>query len=347
MVAAIDYGLESIRASERNPPLLPPAILIQARVAARNGIGLDTVLRRYFAGYALLGDFLIEEAEAQGLLGGAELKRLLRTQASIFDRLLAEVSEEHAREAGARTDTSEERRTELVERLLGGERLDASALAYDLQGVHVGMVAKGPGTAEAIRRLAERLDRRLLLIRQGEDVVWVWLGGRRPPDPENLRRLLPEVLPPGTHLAFGEPGEGVAGWRLTHRQACAALPIARQGLEPFARYSDAAMLASILKDDLLTTSLREIYLKPLEEERDGGEVARETLRAYFASGRNVSSAAAAFGINRHTVTIRLRAIEERIGHPLDVRSAEIDTALQLEELGILCTRQPGRFHQLN
>jgi hypothetical protein len=34
------------------------------RLAARKGVRLDTVLRRYLAGYTLFGDFLIEETEA-------------------------------------------------------------------------------------------------------------------------------------------------------------------------------------------------------------------------------------------------------------------------------------------
>ena len=53
-----------------------------------------TVLRRYFAGYTLLGDFVIEESANGGLLKGASLRRQLRTQAGLFDRLVAAVSEE-------------------------------------------------------------------------------------------------------------------------------------------------------------------------------------------------------------------------------------------------------------
>jgi DNA-binding PucR family transcriptional regulator len=70
----------------------------------------------------------------------------------------------------------------------------------------------------------------------------------------------------------------------------------------------------------------------LEAERDGGEVAIETLCAYFAAERNVSSAAIGLGVQRHTVTNRLRAIEERIGRPLSTWAAEIETLLCLEGL---------------
>jgi DNA-binding PucR family transcriptional regulator len=80
-------------------------------------------------------------------------------------------------------------------------------------------------------------------------------------------------------------------------------------------------------------SLRQLYLEPLAGERDGGEVLRETLRAYFEAERNVSSAAAALGVKRHTVTNRLRAAEEKLGRSLNVCAGELDVALHLEDLG--------------
>jgi DNA-binding PucR family transcriptional regulator len=48
--------------------------------------------------------------------------------------------------------------------------------------------------------------------------------------------------------------------------------------------------------------------------------------------RNVTSAAAALGVNRHTVSNRLRAVESRIGRPISSCVAEIDAALRLEDL---------------
>jgi PucR C-terminal helix-turn-helix domain/GGDEF-like domain len=334
VAAALDYGLAGIESGEKRAPPVPAVLLAQAHLAARNDVSLDTVLRRYFAGYTLLGDVLIEEAQDGRLFGGEELKRLLRAQATLFDRLLAAVGEEHAREAQSRPDTFERRRAERVERLLAGELLDASDLPYDFDRWHLGAILAGAGAAEAIREIAEALDRRLLLVRRGEGSVWVWLGGRSPTDPEDLRLLLRERVGQ-VCLAAGEPGQGMAGWRLTHRQARAALPIALRGDRAFVRYADVALLASILQDQVLATSLWQIYLAPLASERDGGEISRATLRAYFAADRSVSSAAAALGVNRNTVASRLRAIEARIGRPLGSCSVELVAALRLEELSEL------------
>jgi hypothetical protein len=331
--AALNYGIEAIERSEDRPPPMPTALLSQARLAARHGVQLETVLRRYLAGYTLLGDFLIDESEKSGLLNGAALKRLLRVQAALLDRVIAAVSEEYAREAGARLGSAERRLTERVERLLAGQQLDTSELPYGFDAIHQGAVAGGPGVAEALRGLAQALDCRLLLVPRGEESVWAWFGRRRALDSEELGRTVAAHLPARVSLALGEPAAGMGGWRLTHQQAKAALPIALRGSEPFVRYADVALLASMLQDDLLIASLREIYLDPLSQERDGGQILRETLRAHLAAGQNVSSAAAALGVNRHTVTSRIRAIEERLGRPLSACAAGIDAALHLEDLG--------------
>jgi DNA-binding PucR family transcriptional regulator len=92
------------------------------------------------------------------------------------------------------------------------------------------------------------------------------------------------------------------------------------------------LLASTLQDDLLAASLDQLYLAPLRAERDGGEAAKETLRAYFAASGNASSAASALGVNRRTVAARIASIEEKIGRTVDSVSAEIETALRLDEI---------------
>jgi len=97
-------------------------------------------------------------------------------------------------------------------------------------------------------------------------------------------------------------------------------------------YRGVALLASALQDELLRTSLRGLYLAPLEAERDGGATYRETLRAYFAAECNVTSAAEIVGVTRKTVAARLQMIEQRLGRPINTCAAEMETALRLREL---------------
>jgi hypothetical protein len=331
--AALDYGFDALERSEDRAPPIPAVLLAQARLAARSGVSLDTVLRRYLAGYTLLGDFVFQEAKETGQLRSPALQRLLRAQAALLDRLLAAVSEEYCREEQERLGSAEERRADRVRRLLAGELIDISELAYEFDAWHVGAIASGPDAAEALRELARLLDTRLLLIRREEGSVWAWLGARRGLDAVELQGIASRDWPADISLALGDPAQGLTGWRLTHQQAKAALPIALGSSASVVRYADVALVASMLRDDLLVTSLRERFLAPLEQERDGGAIARATLRAYFAAERNVSSAAAALGVNRQTISNRLRAIEERLGCSLSASTTEVEAALRLQDIG--------------
>jgi hypothetical protein len=331
LTVALDHALAVIELSERRAPGVPPALLAEARLAARAGVALDTVLRRYFAGNALFNDFLVEEAE-RAEVSSSGLLRLLRRQATFFDHLVEAVSEEHVRETKSWPSNTAERRRECVKSLLAGEQVDHSELGYDLEAHHLALMAKGEGAPEVMRVLAGRLDCRLLAVCREEEPIWAcWLGGGRPLETEQALRALGENSLDRVFVTVGEPGVGLSGWRFSHRQAKAALPIAERRGQAILRYADVALLASILRDDLVATSLHQLYLEPLERARDGGKVGRETLRAYFAAERNTSSTAAALGVNRRTITNRIRAIEGLFGRPIKDFATELETALQLDD----------------
>ena len=190
VAAALELGIAVVTHDEMRPPPIPAILLTQARAAARNGVNLDTVLRRYFAGYALLGNLLIEEAEGDELLRGPVLKDLLRAQAALFDRLLTAIGEEHRREISGQPGTRDERRAECVGRLLAGEFVDTSELAYELDAWHLGMLVAGPGAGQAIRDLVQPLDGQLLTVTGDDGTVSAWLGGRRRLDRAEIARLV-------------------------------------------------------------------------------------------------------------------------------------------------------------
>lgn len=331
--AALDYGFAGIELGEERAGPPPVALLIQARHAARSGVDLDTVLRRYIAGYALLGDFIMQAVEDGALsLQTVDLRRIWRTQATLLDRLVAAVTAEYRLESEGRLRNAESRRAERVKRLLAGQFLEPGELNYEFDAWHIGIVGNGPNAETVIRDLAAKLDRRLLLVRSDGGTLWAWLGGRSKVNSRGVADLAPVPWPSELSLAFGEPERGLAGWRLSHRQARAAAPIAIQPVPRMVRYADVTLLASALQDDVLSSSLQRLYLDPLANERDGGMALRQTLRAYFTAGRHVSSAASALGVSRQTVAVRLRTIEDRVGRTLDMCASEIDTALRMEEL---------------
>ncbi len=328
--AAVGFGLDTIEASQDRLPLAPPALLSQARLAARSDVGLATVLRRYAAGHALLVDFIVEEVERGGGLPPAELRRLLAICSAAVDRLLAAVSEEHARELESRGSfTGERRLAERVERLLGGEPVDVEGLSYDFSGWHLGIVGQGKSAKEQLRALATELDCIGLFVPR-DGMVWAWLGSREPLDPDQVLSF------PGFHdgvvVAVGEPANEASGWRLTHRQATAALTVALRGDRCIVRYADAALVAAALDNEVLHASLGRLYLDPLAKERDGGETLRRTLDTYFRAGGNVTSVAAAMGVSRRTIRSRLHRVEQLIGRSRQSIAAELETAVRLHRL---------------
>jgi len=335
VASAFDYALKAIEVGDERAPAIPPALLMQARRAARSGVGLETVLRRYFAGFALLDGAIARAAnqiDAPEITGHASL---LYEYAGMFDRLVAAISAEYSREERLRGGAGEERRVECVERLLAGEHVANSGLDYPFESFHLGLVATGAESQRAVRMLAKSLRCRLLSVCCSDGTIWAWLGSRHRLDPGAAMSQLRGLGPAPDTLAIGAPAPGIAGWRLTHRQAAAALPFAARCAQGATLYTDVALLASARRDELLLASLEQQYLTPLEIETEMGTALCETLRAYFAAGRNVSSAAAALGVSRQTVSNRLRAAEEKLGRPIGTSSAELEIALMLSDHGLL------------
>jgi hypothetical protein len=331
LAAGLEYSLSAVAAPTRQPDPVPIELLAQARLAARNRVTLDAVVRRCSAGHTLLADALLEEAAAFGL-GAADLRAAMRALAVRHERIVEMVSEEFEREASAEGIGTERQRYLLLRRLLAGEPLDPSSLSYQFEGHHLALVAAGQDVALEVARLGEHVDRRLLLVEADTQLAWAWLGGRRSFSCEEVDLVASHPWPPGCAVACGEPGRGLAGWRLSHRQAAVALPVARRGEEAVVHYGEVALLAAALQDDLVASTLRRGYLDPLNAERDNGVAAKQTLRAYFRASRNVSSAAAALGVPRSTVRSRLRGVEGRLGHSLDMIAAELELALRLDDL---------------
>jgi hypothetical protein len=243
--------------------------------------------------------------------------------------------------------SSQQRLAQRVRGLLDGEAVEHAGLDYELGGWHLGVIAVGTDAARAVLALAERVDRRLLSVVQGEQGVWAWLGGGERFAAGEVELLAASMDGMGSPaggdlvLALGEPARGVEGWRLTHRQAQAALVVALRRPPGCTRYADVALLATALKDQALASALIEIYIAPLEDGRGGGPVLRETLRAYLAAERNISSTAAALGVVRKTVDTRLRTIEERLGRTLHPCPAELEIALELEQIAAEPPEPPG------
>jgi hypothetical protein len=327
VVEALDYGIKCIEAGEDWSVPIPAGATSQARRAAREGVRLDTVLRRYAAGSRLLEEFIVVEAEnlpSEGVLPdvfnawGAQVDRLLEAVANTYSDTLALTSRSSAQKQADR----------IVQLLEGTSLAGPAILDYELNAWHVGLILTGDGALAAARVLAERFGSRLLEVSRDEEIVWAWLGSDRPPSMADLERLLAERMPAPVSVASGEPRQGLDGWRLTHREAQVALQVMLLRPQRLVRGSDVVLLAGMLRDPTLARVLLDSYLAPLRDE----PALIDTLRAYFAAGGNAAAAAVELGVTRHTVQRRIRAVEQRLGRMLHTCQAEVEVALRIEEL---------------
>jgi hypothetical protein len=357
VAGAVEYGLAGIECGGLRPAAPPAAAVLQAQRAARSGVTLDRVLLRYSAGGALLGDFIVEEAERSGLLGrrGA-LRGVLHLQTALLEQLTAAIVREYEHECQLAARSPAYRRAALIERLLGGAPAETAKLDYRIEAWHLAVIATGARAESALSTARGALGCELLSVERGEGTVWAWLGAAWPLDAAALERALcaersapacgvePSVpvatAPPSEGLAavdasfaIGECAWGVEGWRSTHRQAQDALGVALRAPRAVTRFTDVALLAPWLADPVRARTLVETYLAPLRDGRDVHGALRATLRTYFACEQNVNATAAALGVNRGTVRRRIGVVEELLGSPLYRRRAELEVAMRLEELG--------------
>ncbi len=334
--AVVEFAIASLELGEDTVGAIPSVAVAQARRAARVGVSLDTVLRRYIAGHALMADFIVEGVECSSFAGdkSALHHELRTTQTPLLERLTASIIEEYNQELERVGRLPEQRRAECVSKLLAGKPLYADGpleLDYDLDAWHIGVVAIGARALEFVRTVAAATGCEHLSVSPGGSTVWVWFGRRRQPTAVDIKQLS-SGRPEGVSVAMGEPRQGIEGWRLTHREAQAALLVARRKPPGLTRCSDVLLEAAMLHHDALATSLVETFLSPLDGLGYRGQTARDTLRAYFETRRNVSSTATRLGVVRNTVENRLREIEERLGRPLHRCSAQLEVALRLEAL---------------
>lgn len=333
---SIDYALLGIERGEEWEGTIPEAAAVQARRAARNGVKLDAILRRYAAGDRLVGEFVVDEA---AMLPNEAMRHLMRAQGPHVDRMMASVATEYMDELERIRRSPAQRIAERVQRLLASDSpVDAAGLDYELDAWHLGLVVTGSRPDVAARTLAAGLNRQSLVVAQGSDGAWAWLGGRERLGVIEVERYQAAGVLGDARLAVGEPRRGIEGWRLTHYEARAAQQVMLRRPLPLIQASDVVLLAAVLRDELLAKSLRATYLAPLDDHGDSGLGLRETLRAYFDAGFNAATAAAALEVDRHTVQRRLRKVEEALGRLLHACHAELEVALVLEELD----REVGR-----
>jgi hypothetical protein len=325
--ASVEYYLTEFVYEEESPIPVPQAVITHARRAADRGVGLDTVLRGYSIGHAVLGECVLTEADKSPYADQNITLRRSGRHTSMLERFTATIADEYKCHRARLQRTSAERVAECVLSLLAGTSLSQEGLDYDLGGWHVGAIAKGPGAGMVVNRAATS-GQRVLTLEREDETIWAWYGS---PAKVSITGLKDASLNCAL-LVVGEPAVGLHGFRYTHLQAQDTLRVALHREDSFTRYADVVLEGALLCTEARAQSLVEIYLRPLDDDSGRGSIRRETLRAYFKSGRNAATAAHILGIDRRTVWYRLRGIEACLGYTLEERLPELELALRIEDL---------------
>ena len=324
--ALLAYRLAAIEQGAVADEQIPPQAERQARRAARVGVKEGTILHRYVAGHRRLSQFIAQEAESLEIPSNdPALHRVRAIQDALLERLTAAVEQAYEQERDrAGGGSFDHHRMHAVRALLDQDTADpedVNGLGYRLDAYHLALVAAGPDAPATLRVLESK--RSVLLVAPDRDIAYAWIGGQHEPTPAEIHATL-ATLPSGRlRVGVGEPAHGTDGWRRSHRQAQEALRVAECVREPSTvRFGDVILLTPWLHDPARARELIELCLSPLDSKRDGGARARQTLQAYFSSGRNLTAAAQRLGVDRRTVSYRLRSIEDSLGRSLDSRAAE-------------------------
>jgi DNA-binding PucR family transcriptional regulator len=341
VLSMIHHGI-SARATEA-----PVAALEHARQMAARGVGIDATLRFYRLGLAYLFErwntALVDAVPDHDRL----MLSLRETSAFVFtyiDTVSSRVSAELLAERERRQRRAAVVRADVVRAILAGEPVDQAAaersLGHPLAAPQLAFVCWTQHDPAALERSATAVAQamgtgRPLLLADGPQALAGWVvppGGREPDRPAVSRAVA--AVAPEVHVALGDVGRGLEGFRATRERADRARRVAElAGWHPptVTAHADVALVDLLSHDLAGARAFVHAELGELAARDSSAADLRATLRAVTAPHGGLAAAARELEVHRNTVLQRVRRAEELRGRPATERSAELFAALVLAE----------------
>jgi hypothetical protein len=295
---------------------------------------METVLRRYAAGErafigAAMSDEMIE-------MPSEAYNDVRLTLGGIVDGLMAAVAQEYELEQARIREAPDDPRYERIRRLLSGEISLEEIAGYQLNNWHAAIVSQ-PGLdsdAGDVGLISRSSGVQRLIVRAEGGQVWAWLGASNASVIEaRLAELHESALPDRVVLGRGEARFGMPGFRLSHEEATIALEAQGPPSRSILRGVDALLAVAVMRDSSFLAAINASFLEPLDQAGSGpGLDLRRTVRAYLTAGQNATNAAARLGVERRTVARHLRLCERAIGRTIEECHAQLEVALDVEEI---------------
>jgi hypothetical protein len=333
--------------ADSEPLTAPDAAVRYARLLAQRGVPISSLLRAYRLGQAGFHQVVIEQIGAHDLSArtvAAAAERLSAVAFDYVDRISEDVVAVYQQERDGWVRSRAAARSSRVMALLQSSSPDAGdaerALGYRLGQAHVGVVAWIAASVPPGERLPrlERAVARLaadagclsppLHVAADETTLWAWLP-RTIPGPFQI------AAPPAdssVFLAIGEPGSGLEGFRVTHRQAKQAQVVALAADVATRRrvtsWADVGPIALMCIDRDALAGWVQHTLGDLAAADGGTTRLRETLLTFLATGGSYTSSAKLLHLHKNTVQYRVRKAQDSLAQPLETHRLQIEMALQ-------------------
>ncbi|HEX7739647.1 MAG TPA: helix-turn-helix domain-containing protein [Marmoricola sp.] len=341
--------LATLKDPQHDVPLVQSAADL-ATDLARRGFPLTVLFHVYRVAQREVWRYMTTVVSHAGDAGvdGAELLVFLWERASTWldSAVVASADVFRAEHERIRRGTAAQQ-LETVREVLGGKTPDNRDIVANLGGhpisgfntavlLHTEEYREITGLTEAVTRLGKTLGvRNPLVVNPGGRDLWCWFGTRSEPDLEVLRQCEAWLAEHGITAAVGTPGEGVEGFRISHREAQQAekIAFAARTVPALTLFADVELLCLVSASPEATRRFVTRTLGPLGDPGEGPARLRETLHALLASG-SVDEAATALSVHKNTVRYRVNQAETMMGHPATRAPSEVELALRYHAMFI-------------
>jgi DNA-binding PucR family transcriptional regulator len=327
----------------------PYAAIEYARRLAQRGTSMVALIRAYRLGHdRFLVQCIHELAGRRGDpgLSASVVDALITVSFQYIDQVSEQLITAYQEERDRWLLTQTAARAGQVRALLSGDDLDSAsaeaALGYRLRQRHLGVVLwliepkRGSEGLRVLQRLTVTAANAVghrgqpLFIPRDESSAWAWL-----PLPAGLSATKGELsaafagADASTRVAIGEPGDGIGGFRESHRQALRAQNVAfaaRPGTQ-VTSFAEVGTIALLCADIASARSWVWATLGNLASNDEAYARLRDTLEIYLLTG-SYTATASRLSLHKNTVLYRIRKAEEALAVPLEERHSDVELALR-------------------
>ena len=327
----------------------PAEAYAYARALARRGVPLDVLLRIHRLALAVLlqaWETRLDAGDSAELLLAAT-RRSIEVNFQFHDALMEGLSSEYQRERERWVRGAEAMRRETIGAILDEKAVDTDGagriLGYDLRRHHLGLVLWAVPTPDDPQVLP-RLERaataasahleagRPLMLSVDGSTMWAWLGRDSEVPRELIDSLAAAPNADGVSIALGASGQGLTGFRRSHRDAADTAKVAivsRRRPGTVTAFHAVELAALFAGDPERTRRFVHERLGALAFDDDESHRLRATLMLYLEENGSRVATAKRIGVHPNTVANRIRACREILGREVGQEQVPLLVALNL------------------